>query len=176
MTHRTNWAKLKAGGAIKRFASKPAASIVTRDAAGRVTKVLEPNPQGYPTLETDIAYNANGKVLSVTQHGAPGDALRVRTFTYDDKSRVVSATSPEAGTVTYTYDANGNIATKTDARNLTITYAWDKKRRLLSKTYSDGAPAATSSTTTRTTPSRPTSARQTSRSTSASTSTTPRAT
>jgi RHS repeat-associated protein len=140
--HRPDWAKLKAGGAIKRFATAPKASIVRRDASGRVTQVLEPNAQGRPTLQTDIAYNANGKVLSITQKGASGDAPRVRTFDYDDKSRVVTATSPEAGTTTYTYDAYGNIATKTDARNLTISYTWDAKRRLLGKTYSSGEPTA----------------------------------
>ncbi len=136
-----NWAELKAQGAMRRYASTPAASVITRNSAGQVTKVLEPDAQGNAVLETDITYNPQGKVIKIVQHGSAGDALRIRSFSYDAQSRVTSATSPEAGTISYTYDANGNIATKTDARGVTITYTWDAKRRLISKTYSDGAPA-----------------------------------
>ncbi|WP_158819305.1 RHS repeat-associated core domain-containing protein [Granulicella sp. S156] len=137
-----NWSRLKAQGAARRYATTSAASVITRDTVGRVTQVLEPDAQGKPTLPTDITYDAQGKVVKIVQHGAHNDTPRIRTFTYDAQSRIISATSPEAGTITYTYDANGNIATKTDARNLTITYTWDAKRRLVSKTYSDGSPAA----------------------------------
>ncbi len=92
-------------------------------------------------MTTDITYDSAGKVTSITQHGANGDAPRVRTFDYDAQERIVSATSPEAGKTTYTYDTAGNLATKTDARGMTITYSWDASKRLVAKQYTDNTPA-----------------------------------
>ena len=49
-----DWSKLKAQGAVRRYATPSTAAVITRDTAGRVTQVLEPDAQGKPTLQTDI--------------------------------------------------------------------------------------------------------------------------
>jgi YD repeat-containing protein len=119
----------------------------TSDAAGRLTKVLEPNGSSKsPSMETDYTYDALNNLLSVTQWGGPNGSsgARSRSFTYDSLSRLMSATNPETGTVSYTYDGNGNVLTKTDGRNVITTFAYDELNRVLSKTYtndSNGTPA-----------------------------------
>ncbi len=116
-------------------------TVRTLDAKGNLVKLVEPDVSGKPAFTTEIAYDAAGKVTSITQRGAQGDAPRVRTFLYDAQERITSASSPEAGKTTYTYDAAGNLATKTDARGTTITYTWDASKRLVAKQYTDNTPA-----------------------------------
>lgn len=89
----------------------------------------------YVTL---FQYSALGNLVGVNQKGDGSQAARVRSFTYDSLSRLLTSHNPESGTVTYTYDANSNLATKQDARGLTITYSYDQLNRLSGKAYSDG--------------------------------------
>src|SRR5262249_25685631 len=63
---------------------------------------------------------------------------RLRAFTYDSLSRLLTSTNPESGRVTYNYDNDSNMTSKNDARGLTITYAYDQLNRLISESYSDG--------------------------------------
>ena len=88
------------------------------------------NPQS-PSLDhafyaTLYFYDALGNLLCVEQHGnvtgtgcsaAPSnDATspwRVRRFTYDSFSRLLTAKNPESGTISYTYDNDGNLLQKT---------------------------------------------------------------
>ena len=133
------------------------------DGAGRLVQVIE-DPAGL-AFESDYQYDAAGNMLCVEQHGGatgtgcssnpnndPTSAWRVRRFTYDDASRLLTATNPESGAITYTYDANGNVVTKTDARGIITCFGdwssststcngatgYDVLNRLLKKTYSDG--------------------------------------
>jgi RHS repeat-associated protein len=108
----------------------------------------------YVTL---YSYDGLGNLLCVEQHGnttgtgcstAPAnDATspwRVRRFTYDSLSRLLTAKNPEAGQTTYQYDNDGNLISKTDARGVTITNsAIDSLHRVTQKTYSDGTPTVT---------------------------------
>jgi RHS repeat-associated protein len=119
----------------------------------------DPYPSGlahaYVTL---YSYDALGNLLCVEQHGnlagtgcsadPSNDATspwRVRRFTYDSLSRLLSAKNPEAGQTTYQYDNDSNVISKTDARGVTINYSpagspIDVLHRVTQKTYSDDTP------------------------------------
>jgi RHS repeat-associated protein len=114
------------------------------------------NPEG-PSLDhnfyvTKYAYDALGNMICVEQHGdasgtgcsssTSSDATspwRVRRFTYDSLSRLLSSKNPESGTISYQYDPDSNVSSKTDARGITITYGYDPNHRLTQKSYSDGS-------------------------------------
>jgi RHS repeat-associated protein len=107
-------------------------------------------------MRTLYSYDALGNLLCVEQHGnasgtgcsAPpsSDASspwRVRRFTYDSLSRLLTAHNPESGTITYAYDADGNLLQKTSpapnqtgAATQTISYCYDALHRVTGKAYS----------------------------------------
>jgi RHS repeat-associated protein len=114
------------------------------------------------SLVTFYRYDALGNLTCVEQHGdAPtgtgcsaspaSDATspwRLRRFSYDSLSRLLTAKNPEAGQTTYQYDNDSNLISKTDARGVTINYSpsgspIDVLHRVTQKTYSDGTPAVT---------------------------------
>lgn len=133
----------------------------TTDALGRLSQVKEPNGSTKsPTLATNYAYDTLGNLLTVTQNGVSGtDTARVRTFNYDNMSRLLCASNPEnstaacpsaastsyvPGTSGYAYDANGNVMKKmvplpnsTAAGQVTTSYAYDGLNRLIGKTSDD---------------------------------------
>jgi YD repeat-containing protein len=128
----------------------------TYDAFHRLTSVLEPNSSGALTNETDYQYNATAsppvyRMTQVDQWGgaknstSPGD--RQRVMNYDGLGRLISSTTPEAGTVTYSYLRNGSLCagdvtrpcSKTDARGVTTQYSYDALNRMISKRYSGDA-------------------------------------
>lgn len=114
------------------------------DALDRLRGVVEPG-----SLETDYSYDGFGNVLSVNQKGTGTETARQRSFTYTGLSQLVTATSPETGTVCYGtwngstcgngYDADGNLLYKSDARGVVTNYSYDSLNRLLSKSYSSNA-------------------------------------
>ena len=56
---------------------------------------------------------------------------QTRTFVYDDKGRLTTATNPENGTVTYTYnDSDNTLQYKHDARGQDTVYTYDSKKRV----------------------------------------------
>jgi len=124
------------------------------DALGRLIQVIEPNGATQtPTMETDYGYDLLNNLLSVNQWGGAYNCCtsteRVRTFTYDNIGRLLTAQNPETGTITYKYltDSFGYCAgdqslpcKKTDARNISISYAYDSVNRLSTKTYSNSEP------------------------------------
>ena len=107
-------------------------------------------------LQTLYSYDALGNLLCVEQHGnvsgtgcsAPptSDATspwRVRRFTYDSLSRLLTAHNPESGTITYSYDADGNMLQKASpapnqigTATQIISYCYDELRRIKGKAYS----------------------------------------
>jgi RHS repeat-associated protein len=117
----------------------------TNDSLGNLTQVLEPNGTSTaPSMETDYGYNALNKLLSVTQWGGSNGsaAPRIRTFTYDYFTQLLTATNPESGATSYTYDLNGNLMTKTDGRGAKTSYcAYDAINRPTCKHYSNGSVA-----------------------------------
>jgi YD repeat-containing protein len=123
--------------------------ILTSDALGRLTQVSE----GTAAYITIYNFDALGNLLCVEQHGnvsstgcsssPSNDATslwRIRRFTYDSLSRLITSKNPETGTITYGYNADSVLSSKTDARGITITYTPDQLHRLSTKTYSDSEP------------------------------------
>jgi RHS repeat-associated protein len=117
---------------------------------GYDTSSLDNNP--YATLYT---YDALGNLTCIEQHGGvtgtgcsanpSNDATspwRVRRFTYDSLSRLLTATNPESGTVSYVYDNDGNLLQKTSpapnqtgTATQTISYCYDELHRMTGKGY-----------------------------------------
>jgi RHS repeat-associated protein len=115
-------------------------------------------------LQTLYSYDLLDNLVCVEQHGnvagtgcsaAPSsDATspwRVRRFTYNSLSQLISAKNPESGTTSYTYDSDGNVlmrtspaANQTGSTTQTISYCYDElhrpiKRDYLSHTYTPPA-------------------------------------
>lgn len=125
------------------------------DAFGRTIEDDEPNSTGSLTVQTCYAYDSLDNLRGVYQTGGTSDQTqwRVRTYTYDSLSRLVSATEPESGTAVYTYDNNGNLLTKTSpapnqtsSATVTVSYCYDALNRLTAKgyTFSPNTPTACS--------------------------------
>jgi YD repeat-containing protein len=131
------------------------------DALGRLVTVVEPTAVGSsPTLQTSYLYDPLSNLTRVTQSGAPGETARVRSFTYDSLSRLLSSNNPETGIICYGtwssgavgsgscqngYDANGNLLARTDSRGVTVSHQYDALNRLTSTTYINdlaGTPAS----------------------------------
>ena len=128
---------------------------------GELTQVFE-DPAG-SNYETDYQYDTLGNVTCAEQHGGvagtgcasspANDATspwRVRRFTYDSLSRLLTAKNPESGQLNYYYTTSGGglcsgsgsaVCRKTDPRGITISYSYDSNARMTGKTYSNGDPA-----------------------------------
>src|SRR5579872_337030 len=96
---------------------------------------------------TQYGYDTLGNLLNVTQKGDPtvtsSSQWRVRSFTYDSLSRLLTATNPESGQISYSYDADGNMLQKTSpapnqtgSATQTISYCYDKLNRVTGKAHS----------------------------------------
>jgi RHS repeat-associated protein len=92
---------------------------------------------------TFYSYDALGNLLQVNQKGDGSQSARVRTFTYDSFSRLLTANNPESGTISYQYDANGNLLQKTSpapnqtgTATQTISYCYDALNRETGRAYS----------------------------------------
>jgi RHS repeat-associated protein len=116
-----------------------------------------PDPTGinHPNV-TLYAYDPLNNLLCVEQHGnvtgtgcsaSPGnDATspwRVRRFTYNSLSQLLTAKNPESGTIAYSYDPTGNVLQKTSpaanqagSATQTISYCYDELGRVTGKAYS----------------------------------------
>jgi RHS repeat-associated protein len=103
-------------------------------------------------MQTLYSYDALGNLLCVEQHGnvsgtgcsssSASDATspwRVRRFTYDSLSRLLTAKNPESGTTTYQYNNDGNMISKVDGRGIGVTFGYEQLHRLTIKQYSDGS-------------------------------------
>jgi len=117
------------------------------DGLGRLVLVKEPNgTSASASMETDYSYNTLDNLYSVQQWGGANGTTgaRVRSFTYDNLSRLTQASNPETGTVIYSYNVAGALCagditmpcSKTDARGVKTSYSYDILNRVLSKSYS----------------------------------------
>jgi RHS repeat-associated protein len=127
------------------------------DGLGRLTAVTE-DPSGLAYV-TNYFYDTLDNLTCVEQHGGvtgtgcsspPGNdrtsPWRVRRFTYDSLSRLLTSSNPESGAISYYYDSNGNVLTKTapapnqtGSSTVTTNYNYDQLNRLIKESYSDGS-------------------------------------
>ena len=122
-----------------------------KDGFGRLVEVDEPDGSGNFTIGTCYQYDVLDNLQTAIQHGGSSDNTqwRTRSYYYDALSRLIQATTPEAGTVTYSYTnsgspCSGNLSlacSRTDARNVVTTYSYDALNRLTAKTYTATTPA-----------------------------------
>ncbi|MGH9392936.1 MAG: hypothetical protein ACRD1E_02115, partial [Terriglobales bacterium] len=139
--------------------------ITQRDGLGRlgavceVSSTLQLGTDGAPA-SCGLDIGATG-FLTTYQHDALGNLLQVnqgaaqRSFAYDGRSRLISATTPESGTTMYSWDepppggycagqqvpgSSGDIVQRMDARGISTCYRYDPLHRITWKNYSDGTP------------------------------------
>jgi YD repeat-containing protein len=113
---------------------------------------ISPVDPGY-SMRTLYTYDTLGNLLRVEQRGGTTDSTqwRVRTFTYNSLSQLLTATNPESGTISYVYDNDGNLLQKTSpAPNQTgtatqiVSYCYDEQHRITGKGYgAQSCPLAT---------------------------------
>ena len=119
------------------------------NAVGHLIRVDEPNDAGQlgtiasPNQPTNYSYDVLGNLLTVMQAGTNeqcgptgGSCSQTRTFTYNNLSRLLSATNPESGAISYEYDNNGNLTEKTDIRGVQTEYIYDALNRVTNRNYS----------------------------------------
>jgi RHS repeat-associated protein len=86
---------------------------------------------------THYGYDVLNNLTTISQ------GVQTRSFSYDNLSRLTSASNPESGTIEYRYDPNGNLLDKTDARGVVTEYVYDPLNRVKERKYStpNGVPA-----------------------------------
>lgn len=83
-------------------------------------------------IYTLYTYDPMDNLTGVTQ------GVQQRTFSYDSMSNLLSAVTPEEGTVTYTYNSFNLIGTRTDNRGVVTTFTYDTLNRLTQASYNVG--------------------------------------
>ena len=109
---------------------------ITRDSFGQIVRVEEPSPKpaSEPNHVTLYTYDVFGHLTQVQMDRTIGGTVRTqnRAWTYDAQTlRLLSKTSPEAGTVTYTYNSDNTLATVTDAKNQRQVFTYDNFGRIV---------------------------------------------
>jgi RHS repeat-associated protein len=106
------------------------------DGLGRLVSVVEQNPAtgvlDATNYQTSYSYDVLDNLTQVNQGG------QLRTFVYDALSRVISQTTPEAGTLSLTYFDSNNVKKQADARGVETHYSYDALNRL-NKVWYTGA-------------------------------------
>lgn len=119
--------------------------------SGYVTKAYDPTGR-WRAFQQDplgnlVSVDENGLNLTSYQNDVLGNRLnvaqgtRIRTFSYDSASRLISEIHPESGKGGYTYDSNSNLIDSTDAKAVHAYFTYDSLNRILSVSYSDSTPA-----------------------------------
>jgi len=99
------------------------------------------NPNLQHPFSAIYTYDPLDELTNVSQ------GAQTRTYIYNGLQQLVTATTPEAGTVGYTYTNFGDVLTKTDARGVVATYSYDTLNRSTGVSYnvgSTGVPATAS--------------------------------
>jgi len=108
------------------ISSDPAGNArrTTIDGLGRMTKVEE-NPTGLDYL-TQYTYNALDDLTVVTQAQVSPLPTQTRTFSWNMRGWLLSATNPEVNNAatTWSYDNNGNQVYRQDARGIGTCYSY----------------------------------------------------
>lgn len=106
-----------------------------------VTSSITVNSKGLPTtvtnamgVKTNFEYNSYGNLTKTT---LPALSLS-SSATYDNASRVISATDALGRTTTFSYNNNDNLISETDPASHTTSYDYDQNDNLTSITNAKG--------------------------------------
>jgi RHS repeat-associated protein len=99
-----------------------------RDQLNRLSTVTQTT--GASTLVTTYQYDAQDSLITVTD---PKGLQNI--YTNSDTGWRLTASTPDAGSMTYTYDAAGNVLTSTDTVPVAIGRTYDSMNRLLTVVY-----------------------------------------
>jgi RHS repeat-associated protein len=84
---------------------------------------------------TTYAYDAQGRLVSMTTEADANTAAATTTYAYDDAGNLIRITDAENGVARFEdFDAMGNARTRIDARNQRWTSTYDEAGNLLSQT------------------------------------------
>jgi hypothetical protein len=96
-------------------------------------------------LLTRYTYDGFGDLQNVTQTGKAGENARIRTFTYDALSRLLTSRNSETGPTCYGqwsgsscasgYDGDNNLHYRSDARGVVANYSFDSLNRIIAVNY-----------------------------------------
>ncbi len=105
--------------------------ILTRDTAGRPTKIQDPNG-----VNTALTYNSSG--LLGTLIYASGTGLAATTsYIYNPNNDLTQVTLPNGVITKYTYDSAHRVTGITDGLNNTITYTLNAAGNITQEQYKD---------------------------------------
>jgi len=108
-------------------------TIVTRDAAGRPTKIRDAN-----NVDTVLTYDSNGWLKTSTR--AFGTALAALTqYDYDFTGNLTKVTLPNGVFVSYSYDNAHRLTGVKDVQNNTITYTLDNAGNITKEDIKDSS-------------------------------------
>ncbi|PZS04806.1 MAG: hypothetical protein DLM69_01455 [Candidatus Chloroheliales bacterium] len=111
------------------------------DTLGRMTSVVELNPDGSTYTSTSYVYSPLHNLLTAIIN-YNGVSNFTTSASYDSLGRRTQSVDPDRGIRNYTYDVNSNPIQESDSRNQTVYHAYDELNRLRQTTYSaNGTPA-----------------------------------
>jgi RHS repeat-associated protein len=103
---------------------------IIRGANGKIQKVVAPNPQSGPDLETTYRYNRKDRLTGVTMPRLDGTQKREFLSSADDS--MVTSSQAESGQSKRTFNLDGTLASRTDAKGQRVVYGYDDKMRRVS--------------------------------------------
>jgi YD repeat-containing protein len=107
-------------GGWKKFVSR---------ADGKLQKIVTPNPQSGPDLETLYRYNLKGRLAGVTMPRLDGTQKREFLSTPDNLQKTI--THPESGAKTRNFNVDGTLASRTDAKGQRVVYSYDDQKHIV---------------------------------------------
>jgi RHS repeat-associated protein len=107
-------------------------TVTTFDAKGLVTGVDPDTAPGSPLVPIAIAYDAKGRLASLTQ------GAEHLSYSYDAGNRVATRTDAGGAVMTYGYDAADRVTERRLPGNHVYRYAYDGSGQLASMTNPDG--------------------------------------
>ncbi len=118
------------------FTATPSGSTLTGGADGSGSNGHAPSLA--TPLVTVYSYDKLDNLTKVFQ------GQQQRLYTYDSVGRLLTAQTPESGSVTYTYNDSSTVATRTDARGVVTNYSYDGLNRLYQLSYTTAGTTAAS--------------------------------
>jgi RHS repeat-associated protein len=106
-----------------------------RDASGKLKKVVTPNPQSGPDLETTYRYDSKGRLAGVTMPRL--DGTQKRDFLFNPDAKESSVTQAEDGRKIRRFNNDGTFASSTDAKGQWKKFLYDEKKRIVSVQRTD---------------------------------------